>query len=270
MRLAIVTDEILPDPERAIALGLTWRIRDFELRRVWDRRVPDLTASQIAHLRSLRDARDIRYTALSPGVFKQPLEHPRTEQDIVERLPRTLDLARTLGVSKIIVFGFPRSSQDPIDGRDRVIGCLRRAATIAADAGMLLCLEPERDFWCSTGAETAATVRSVGLPALRVNWDPGNCAAAGEPPYPGGYAFVRGLVAHVHVKDYQPAPDGQFGRWVAPGDGVIDWAGQIGALVADGIDRLTVETHFTPAVEGSRLSVERLRGYLRAAGEVPS
>lgn len=267
MRLAIVTDEIAPDPVRAIRLGLQWGIRDFELRKAWDRRVPDLERPVLQRLLAFRADEGVRYTALSPGLFKQPLRHPDTRRDLTQRLPRTLEMATLLGVEKIITFGFPRAPDDPPDAPEAITSHLREAAELTASAGLLLCLEPERGFWCSTGAESARTVRAAGHPALRINWDPGNCAAAGERPYPDGYEAVRGLVAHVHVKDYRPGAGGGPGRWVAPGDGVVDWQGQIAALVADGaVPYLTIETHFGPTVEASRLCVERVRAYLRACG----
>ena len=267
MRLAIVTDEVDPDPERAIRVALAWGIRDFELRMVWGRRVPDLQPEQVRRLATLREELGVRYTALSPGVFKQGLDDPRTLLDLADRLPRTLELAAVLGVQKVIAFGFSRRSTDSEDAPRRVVDLLRRATELTAGAGLLLCLEPERASWCATGVESARVVQGVGHPALRINWDPGNCAAAGERAFPDGYQAVRDRVAHVHVKDYSPEPVGSGGRWVAPGDGVVDWAGQIAALLADRtVSYLTIETHFQPRVEASRLCVQRVRAYLRACG----
>ncbi|MFZ5826579.1 MAG: sugar phosphate isomerase/epimerase family protein [Bacillota bacterium] len=263
MRLAIVTDAICPDVTEAVRLGMEWGIRELELRQVSGRRVPDLSLDQVELLLRLQREHGIRYTALSPGTFKCQVTSPQAEADLEERLPRTLNLARRLGVTKVITFGFARGPEDPAEGRERVIRYLTRASRHAEAAGILLCLEPEAGFWCDTGLRTAEVVRAVGSKALRVNWDPGNCAKAGERPFPDGYGAVQGLVAHVHIKDYLPGSDGQPGRWVAPGDGVIDWPGQLAALLADSpVDYLTIETHFQPGVEGSRLSVDRIRGYL--------
>ena len=67
------------------------------------------------------------------------------------------------------------------------------------------------------------------------------------------YDEVKGLVAHVHVKDM--AERGGKLLTVAPGEGIIDWCGQLAALRADGYDGfITVETHFGPKVSASRRS----------------
>lgn len=269
VRIAIVTDEIDPDVEQAIACGLEWGIRDFEIRGVGPERVPDLDQEEVQRLETLRDRYGVAFTALSPGTFKCGVTDPRADADLQQRLPRTFDLAQRLGVTRVITFGFARQPGDPPDAWNRVVDYLARAAHLAEAWGVVLCLEPEAGFWCGSGARAAAAVRAVGSPALRVNWDPGNAAADGERAFPDGYEAVRGLVANVHIKDYRPAPGGGRGEWVAPGDGVIDWAGQFAALLADRpVEWVTVETHFHPRVAGSRLCVERVRRYLaQAQGE---
>jgi sugar phosphate isomerase/epimerase len=77
---------------------------------------------------------------------------------------------------------------------------------------------------------------------------------------------VKDLVAHVHVKDM--AFSGGKLVTVAPGDGIIDWQGQLVALAADGYRGfVTVETHFGPKVAASRRSVTWVR---EALAELPA
>ncbi|MFH1569387.1 MAG: TIM barrel protein, partial [Gemmatimonadota bacterium] len=104
-----------------------------------------------------------------------------------------------------------------------------------------LVLENEAVCWGATGLEAAALIRRIGHPNLRLCWDPGNSARAGSrDPYPGEYGQLRDLVAHVHLKNYQPGP----GRWSPMEVGIVDWPGQLAALARDGYHGfLVLETH---------------------------
>jgi|GEM_PF-74946 len=262
LRLALITDEASPVVEEAVALGLEYGITEFELRNVWGSRVPDVTEAQVEALLALKAKHGLTYTALSPGTFKCGITSADVAPHLDERLPRTISLAERLGVSKIITFGFAREAGDPADAWDRCVDILRRAVATVEAAGMTLLVEPEAGFWVDTGAAAARVVRAVDSKAFLVNWDPGNCAKAGEVAYPDGYEAVRGLIGHVHLKDYSPAPC----QWVAPGDGIIDWPGQMRALLTDRpVPYVTVETHFKPLLEGSRLVIERLLRYMKEA-----
>lgn len=55
---------------------------------------------------------------------------------------------------------------------------------------------------------------------------------------------------------------------MAPGDGIINWCGQLAALRDDGYKGfVTVETHFTPRVAASSRSVAWVRDVLRRLDE---
>jgi len=288
MHISIVTDELSADPETAIELGVEWGVRHFELRGYYSDRVPAISAYQRRHLRAVLDDFGAQVIAVSPGLFKFPypgMDSPRAslawmerEQDqswetsqallrrhLDELLPAACDYAAELGAGLVVAFSFARpASQPPGAGAELppgVVDSLRRAAELAAARDLQLVIETEAGFWADTGENSAALVRAIGHPALGVNWDPGNVLAAGAEPYPAGYAAVRGMVRHVHFKDARPVSRGQPGgepEWAI--DGVIDWAGQIDALAADGYrGYISIEHHMRPKVASARASLERLR-----------
>jgi len=101
-----------------------------------------------------------------------------------------------------------------------------------------------------------------------VLWDPGNAFFVGERAHPEGYAHVRGLLAHVHLKDAVRASGGAA-RWVELGTGGVDLAGQLTALASDrcaGV--ITMEDHHVPpsggTAEGVRASFRALQTLVRA------
>ncbi len=74
---------------------------------------------------------------------------------------------------------------------------------------------------------------------------------------------MRRFIFDVHVKDTLA---GSLIQCVPVGQGVIDWRGQLAALVRDRIvGHMTIETHCLPLIEKSRENVTTLR---RMLGEI--
>ena len=285
MRISIVTDELSNDPETAFELGLEWGIGEFELRGVFDRRVPRMEP----HLRRrlVRAVRDfgVVVPVLSPGLFKIGL--PAAEpihsnlgwmgasfdlawsqarallaDHLDSLLPQTLDLAPELGARQIIAFSFARGGNSADTAPGAVIEALARAAELAASAGMTIAIETEEGHWANTGRRTAALVNAVGMANLGVNWDPANALIDGDVPYPVGYEAVRGHIFNVHFKDVAVTADGS---WTIVEQGEVDWAGQIAALQRDGYGgAVAIEPHLSPSVAVCRRSLARLRALIEA------
>jgi len=258
LALGIVSDEIAPDFEEAVRHGLSWQITRYELRVLSSGRVPEVSNQDWERVRALVDGKKLTITALSPGIFKHPLSKTDAlEREIETTLPRTLTMAREVGAGLIIVFGFQREQGEPASHYDRAVALFSRAAAIAQEAGLRLAVENEPGFWCDTGANTARTLRDVNSPALGANWDPCNAYGTSERPYPDGYEKLKDVIVNVHAKD---TLKGALIQCVPIGDGIIDWHGQIRALLKDRIvPHITIETHCHPLVESSRRNVDTLR-----------
>lgn len=117
-----------------------------------------------------------------------------------------------------LVFGSPRN-------RDRAgltddaaqaiaIGFFRDLGDIAADAGLVVCLEPNPSrYGCNfmlTTDETAAVVSAVDHPAIRLQLDTGALVLAGEAP-DRVIAEHAALVGHVHLSEPDLVPLGDGG-----------------------------------------------------------
>jgi sugar phosphate isomerase/epimerase len=102
-----------------------------------------------------------------------------------------------------------------------------------------------------TGRELARFVSAVGRPEVRALWDPCNAffSIDAEPPFPDGYAAVRELTVHVHLKDAKRRPGEEKPVLAALGEGEVDIAGQLAALERDRFaDFVSLETHWRPEV----------------------
>ena len=260
-QIAIVTDEISQDFETAVVLGLEWGIGNFEIRSVYLQRVPDISERErTAVLRTIKEY-GVNITAISPGLFKIPLESEQVEAHLNEKLYAAFEFAREVETKKVIVFGFlPPQGVDHSTYPQQVVDLLGEAAQKAAQEGVVLSLENEPICWADTGQRTAQIVSQVGAKSLGINWDPCNAICSGEVlPYPEGYEKVKRYMNHLHIKD---AVRDSTGRWrcVNLGEGEVDWRGQIEALIADAFDEYyTVETHFGPGVRTSKVCTENLR-----------
>jgi sugar phosphate isomerase/epimerase len=286
MRIAIVTDEMSADPETAFELGLEAGIRHFELRGVYNKRVPRIGAHAEARLmRAIRDF-DVAITAVSPGLFKIPLppEEPARSnlgwmdegffrswqdgqaalRDHMDRLlPESIEFAGKVGARFIVAFSFHRAGAPGGPPPSRAVDCLGKAADKARAAGLTLLVETEEGFFADTGARSAALIEAIGADRAGINWDPANSFCEGDVPYPDGYAALRSHVRNVHFKDARRLADGTA-AFVANGD--VDWQGQIGALASDGYDGfIAIEPHLERPVQAVRDALGRLRSLIAAA-----
>jgi sugar phosphate isomerase/epimerase len=283
---AIVTDELSGDPATAFELGLEWGVSHFELRGVFDARVPRLPP----HLRRrlVRAVREfgVTITALSPGLFKCPFpdDEPASsnlgwmdkghfetwdecramvDDHLTRLLPESIELASEVGARSLIAFGFSRDGRPAGPAPSGVAETLAKAAETAASAGIALLVETEEGFWADTGARSAELVECAGNPSLGINWDPANALIEGDVPFPDGYRAVRRHVRNVHFKDARRYPDGS---WELLAEGDVDWRGQIAALKADGyLGPIAVEPHLAPSVASTRHALDRLRSLIDVA-----
>ncbi len=265
LEIGIVTDEISLDIREAIDIGLRLGIRNYELRCVgnYEERVPYIDKDDIDFvLKNVQDER-INITALSPGVFKfKPSDTERLKFEIDKVLPDTFELAKTLGVNKIIIFGFVKDGT-PVE---KVIEILKQVSSYAKDENFTLAIENEPGFFCDTGQNTAKIIKAVGAENLGANWDPANAIGADEFAYPLGYEHIKNFILNIHVKDAVNYPE--F-KCTLIGDGSVNWFGQIKSIIEDKVVKsITLETHHLPLVESTVENLKRLKAILKSIEEI--
>ena len=274
-KLGIITDEITQDLVRALGFISTYSLEFCELREVWDKNIMNLLPGELDRAKELISRQRVQVSDIASPIFKYNLpEMPAraekrdtfradfTDQDSDSLLQKSFELARFFGTTKVRIFSFWRAGQ-PEKAYPLVRDRLAKAAALAAKSGVVLMLENEHECNIGTGKELARVVRDVNSPSLRGNWDPGNAVMLGEVPYPGGYKEVRGLFAHMHIKDVKRDPATGKLAWAPVGGGFIDWRGQLKAVEQDGYGgTMSLETHYRRkdgnALESTRESLEGL------------
>jgi len=265
--IGVVTDEISRSLPEALDIASSWGLSRFELREGSQRRFPEFTAEEISTLDSVI-AEGARITAVSPGILKNHADdEAATELALTDTLPRTIELAARFECPLIIVFGFEKAAEENPANRTKAMRAFERAATLAADAGMIIAIENEPDFWIDRSGPAAEMLTEIGHPALALNWDPANLHWGGHLPTQEDVELVRPHLANLHVKDY--APSRPEAPWFPVGQGETPWADLFGWVLSGdhAIEHVTLETHCVPLVESSRQSLEGMRRLLSAVNE---
>ena len=284
-RLAVINDEITQDFEKACqivagAFGLGW----IELRSLWNKNVSELNAKEVEDARRILAEHKLRVTDIASPLFKTDWPGaPRSPQS--ERrdqfhadfdagaqeklLERCISLARSFDTDRIRCFDFWRlDDQKPY--RAGIDAKLRQAAERCSRDKMILLLENEMACNTATAEESAAVLKSIPNENFMLNWDPGNAAATGSTPYPGGYDLLpKTRIGHCHCKDVVNKADHKY-DWAPVGAGIVDWVGQLQALQQDGFHfGLSLETHWRGAGSpeaSTRISMDGLKKTLMKAG----
>lgn len=254
--IAIVSDEAAPGFADAVGICLPLGIQAYELRRLGERRLPDVSAEALMEVVQETARYGLTLVGISPGLCKTRLDRALTGAAFVSTFERNFALMERLDVHQLTVFTYLRTASDVLIPPLAIdlLGC---AAELCRREGVRMVLENTRLCWADTGVHLAQIARAVGV---EVVWDPANAAAAGEEAYPEGYAAVRDLIAHVHLKNWHPESG-----WVTLDNGVVDLDSQVRALKHDGYaGYYCVENHRPDDPTATETNVRALRRMLRA------
>lgn len=140
-----------------------------------------------------------------------------SRQAMLDHLNAVCRIGAGLGATRL-AFGSPRNRDrtglDDAATAAIALPFFRRMGELAAAHGVMVCLEPNPPRYganyMTTSHETAAVVRAVNHPAVRMQLDTGALAINGEDP-----AEVIGhhadLIAHVHASEPDLVPVGDAG-----------------------------------------------------------
>ena len=216
-RLAVITDGISREFERALEVMREHGLRYAELQYVWDREVGDLDDGRLGQVQDLVRQFGMEVCCLSRHNFAGmavgqtkigDAAHAR-HMDALRRCiaeAKALDcgLVRIMSFRKeMILFGSGGAEDWNVatGAWDALKRLLVPALELAESEGVTLVVETGNNAMITSGHLARRLVEEMGSARLQVLWDPGNSLYCAEPAYPDGYDAVRGCLAHVHVKD---------------------------------------------------------------------
>lgn len=244
MKFSVITDEISQDLEEAIQVAVSFGLDAVEIRSVWNHQPHELTQQEIAAIKELCGAHNLKVCAISAPFFKCSLNEQEIGKQLV-LLEKTIDLARQLDCR--IIRGFSFWQEGDFEERlPEIAAAFARPAEMLRAAGMRLALEPDPSLFACNGQRVARLVREIHHPSIGILWDAGNdvYSPVAEVPFPDGYDFVKPYIIHVHIKDAVRKENGEA-ESVRIGTGLVNWPEQFAALKADGYTGyLSLETHY--------------------------
>lgn len=187
--------------------------------------------------------------ALKAGLDRNGLSMPSGHFgfDMVEGDPtRTLAVARTLGIGKVIVPYLAADARPAdADGWETFAQRLAEAGKPIEDAGLAFGWH-NHDFELADLGGGVTPLDIIADAGVALELDLGWVARAGADPAAWIHRFKRRIIA-VHVKDMAPAGEAaDEDGWADVGHGTMDWTAIKRELDAHGIDHFVVE-HDNPS-----------------------
>ncbi len=258
--LCLVTGEISTDPLASAEIASEWGVKNFEIKRIFDKRLPYV--SEDGHQLLEAVSRRFNVVALSPGLFDRPMGNWMFAWDAGWKLDMSLYLCNKVGAKTLVVFGVNRTGNESFQ---QVVDHFGTVAEKAGAAGVTVAIEPHKGNWVETAASGAELFKAVNSKSLGLNYDVSNCRGAGEEPNQG-YDHARPWIKHVHLKGSQKKAGGGFKSTVL-GEGDLGWPELFKKFKADGIDvAFSVETHVKPRLESTRACVQAATAMMTEAG----
>ncbi len=254
-------DEISPELDEQLDTLAEESISYMELRSVWNTNVLDLTDDELDRVKSAVAERGIGISSIGSPIGKVPVTDPFGPH--LERFRRALRAAEAMRAPYVRVFSFfIPEGQEPDRYREEVLDRMGAMTGEAADAGVMLLHENEKEIYGDVPSRCVDILAGVGSPVLRAAWDAANFVQCGVThPYDEGYASLRPYIEYVHVKDALSGTD----RVVPAGEGDGQLPETLSALRASGFDGFfSLEPHLASAGKYSGFSGPEL--FRKAAG----
>ena len=262
MKLGIVADEIDRNIRVAVETGGKLGLRRYEIRNLPSGRVPLCDPADLREVEENMRGAGAEVTAISPGLFKLAENARDFRAQMEDVYPRAAELAHRWGLPGLIVFGFHKpgateANAASIKGDNppqEIVECLAEAAELAGRDSLLLMIEPEPICWAEDSRSTAALLRQIGSPHLKINYDPGNDAWLLNRDPIGDFDAAAPFIANVHIKDLRPLAQGAGNpNWVPAGEGMIDYRRHFERLRRLGFDgSFSLEPHMDGKLETIR------------------
>lgn len=204
----VFADEVSKDFDEAVRLSVEAGATAIELRGgIWGRSVRNATDDDIARMKEVLDKYGARIAVIGSPVGKCSHEDEDQYQQHLQFFENVVKVAHAMDVKVIRGFAFwnPLRKERRRPNLDEYLPLIAEKFTPivkrAEEEGLIYALETETSTMTGTLEETRRVIDALGGgPALASCWDVNNGYRGGEQPLPDGYAQVRGIVSHVHVK----------------------------------------------------------------------
>ncbi|WP_103062285.1 sugar phosphate isomerase/epimerase family protein [Actinomyces qiguomingii] len=227
-------DEIDPDPQVQTRVLHELGLRHLELRSVWGTKVLDLTDEQLRAVKDILDTAGITPSCIGSDLGKISITEPFAPH--LQRARHAVEVAGFFGVSRIRVFSFFIPDGEPASRyREEVLARTRAMVQVAAEAGVTLLHENEKDIYGDVPSRVADLLSTIDSPYYRAAFDPANYVQCHVRPMDEAWPLVSEYTDYIHCKDARfPVDATDLGEVVPCGQGDGQWRGLLAALKDSG------------------------------------
>ena len=262
LKLALPTDAISMDIETSFLVGLDWGINVYELKRLFNKRLPSFDKADVDYIKNSIKKNKITICSLSPGIFKGKLNSDQTNSEI-NNFDRIMNFAEEFETNKIIVFGFEFERLDYFDGDEiisKMTSIYENLLNKCVSKNITLLVENDRGHFANNGNILLKVLKNLSSDNFKVNWDPCNCI--GEPnsmkPFPNFYDLIKDRIGHLHIKDAIEFEKKH--KNIMIGKGEVNWADQIVALKENNYSGYyVIEPHFGHRIHSTYNHIESFK-----------
>jgi len=224
-------DEISDDFSEQCKVAAGLGLRYVEVRSAWGTNILDLDDAQLSTVRETLAEHGLKVSSIGSPIGKIAIDDEFPPH--LERMRHAVEVAKTLEAPYIRLFSFfiPEGS-DPDSWRDEVLSRMSALADAAADSGVILVHENEKEIYGDIPRRCLDIVTSVSSPILQLAWDPANFVQVGVRPFSEGYSMLRPHLGYIQIKDALLAD----ASVVVAGAGDGEVRETVRALRADGFD----------------------------------
>ena len=262
LKLAIPTDAISMDIETSLLIGLDWGINVYELKRLFNKRLPSFNQSDVEYIKRSVKKNNIKICSLSPGFFKDKIDSDLTKNEI-SNFDKILDFADEFETNKIIVFGFQYEKADnfPLNNiLPKILDIYEKLLKKCIKRKITLLVENDRGHYANNKNILVKIFQELSDGNFKLNWDPCNCIGEkdSELPFPDFYNSIKDKIGHLHIKDAIRFEE-KF-KNIMIGEGEVNWKDQITALKKDNYSGYyVVEPHFGHRIHSTHKHIESFK-----------
>jgi sugar phosphate isomerase/epimerase len=245
-KLAVFTDEVSQDFDRAVDFAKKFRLDGIEIRSVWNTPPQEQGPDVRKKMDEVLEGTDLEVASIASPFFKCDLGDKGQYTKHLEILRRSIDLGHHFKCC--IIRGFTFWKLPDVEAHwQEILDNFAEPVKILEAGDAVLGIENESSTNHGTGALVRRFIDDLGSPRVKSIWDPANSFHAGADPFPADYEAVAaaGDIVHVHVKDAKRDP--KTGKVIncEVGDGGCRWADQLQRLKDDGYEGYcSLETHW--------------------------
>lgn len=177
-------------------LGIGW----FEPRGIDGKNISDLDDADCAALAEKMKKYGIKVSSIGSPIGKIGIGDDFDAH--MEKLARTIKIAKKLGARYIRVFSFYiPEGEEPETYRDEVMRRMKAMCALAEREDLVLLHENEKGIYGDIAPRCADILKTVNSERLRAVFDPANFVQCGQKTFPDAFDMLAPYVEYMHIKD---------------------------------------------------------------------